>query len=74
VRPLDVLKETEAGSAASTDADERFASDFTLMSGELSSLLGGIVDALGGPLPDARLEGPSSPARPAAPEVIRRAA
>jgi recombination associated protein RdgC len=76
VRPLDVLQETEAGSAASTDADERFASDFTLMTGELSSLLAGLVDALGGPLPDARLDAPAGtvPAVPAAPAVIRRAA
>jgi recombination associated protein RdgC len=68
VRPLDVLKETEAGSASSTDADERFASDFALMTGELSSLLAGIVDALGGPLPDARLDAPPAPA------AIRQAA
>ena len=52
VRPLDVL--SEAGSAADTDAEARFASDFTLMSGEFSKLLGDVVEALGGPLPDAR--------------------
>lgn len=52
VRPLDVLN--EAGSAADTDAEARFASDFTLMSGELSKLLGDVVEALGGPLPDTR--------------------
>lgn len=56
VRPLDVLKESEAGSAAGADAADRFLSDFTLMAGELSSLLAGVVDALGGPLPDARLD------------------
>lgn len=56
VRPLDVLKESEAGSAAGADAEERFLSDFTLMAGELSSLLAGVVEALGGPLPDARLD------------------
>jgi recombination associated protein RdgC len=72
VRPLDVLE--ESGSAASTDADERFASDFALMTGELSSLLAGVVDALGGPLPDAGLDAPAPPPRPAAPEVVRRAA
>jgi recombination associated protein RdgC len=68
VRPLDVLTESESGSAASSDADERFASDFALMTGELSSLLAGIVDALGGPLPDARLDAPPAPA------AIRQAA
>lgn len=72
VRPLDVLE--ESGSAASTDADERFASDFALMTGELSSLLAGVVDALGGPLTDAGLDAPAPPPRPAAPEVVRRAA
>jgi hypothetical protein len=51
-----VLKESEAGSAAGADAEERFLSDFTLMAGELSSLLAGVVEALGGPLPDARLD------------------
>jgi len=56
VRPLDVLKET--GSTAGADAEERFASDWVLMTGELSSLLGGIVDALGGPLPAAGLDAP----------------
>ena len=56
VRPLDVLTESESGSAAAADAEERFASDFTLMSGELSSMLSALVDALGGPLPDARLD------------------
>jgi recombination associated protein RdgC len=68
VRPLDVLKETEAGSAASTDADERFASDFALMSGELAALLAGVVEALGGPLPEAKLDAPAQPA------AVRRAA
>jgi recombination associated protein RdgC len=68
VRPLDVLTETESGSAASSDADERFASDFALMTGELAALLAGVVDALGGPLPDARLDAPAKPAE------VRRAA
>jgi recombination associated protein RdgC len=69
VRPLDVLKETEAGSAADTDAEARFASDFTLMTGELSSLLAAVLEALGGPLPDARLDG-----RPAGEPVLQKAA
>ena len=56
VRPLDVLTESEAGSAAGTDAQERFASDFTLMAGELSKLLAGVTEALGGALPDPRLD------------------
>jgi recombination associated protein RdgC len=68
VRPLDVVQEAEAGSAASTDADERFASDFALMTGELAALLAGIVGALGGPLPDGRLDAPAGPA------AVRRAA
>lgn len=73
VRPLDVLTESEAGSAAATDADERFASDFALMTGELAALLDGVVDALGGPLPDGRLEAPAGTVDGASP-AIRRAA
>lgn len=46
VRPLDVIKDEGAGDEA--DADERFASDWTLMTGELSRLLADVVDALGG--------------------------
>lgn len=68
VRPLDVLKESEAGSAAGADAEERFLSDFTLMTGELSSLLAGVVDALGGPLPDSRLDAAPA-AAPKAPDA-----
>jgi recombination associated protein RdgC len=56
VRPLDVLKEPAAGSAAGDDAQERFASDWVLMTGELSALLAGVVDALGG-VPDTRTGG-----------------
>lgn len=56
VRPLDVVQEGRAGSAAGDDAEARFDSDFTLMAGELSALVDGVVDALGGPLPDARLD------------------
>lgn len=73
VRPLDVLTESEAGSAAATDADERFASDFALMTGELAALLDDVVDALGGPLPDGRLEAPAATVDGASP-AIRRAA
>lgn len=58
VRALDTLAETGAGSASSPDAHERFESDFALMTGELSSMLDGLVDALGGALPDAKLDAP----------------
>jgi recombination associated protein RdgC len=46
VTPLDVLKENQDGS--SRDEDERFDGDFTLMAGELSKMLGDLVEALGG--------------------------
>jgi recombination associated protein RdgC len=72
VRPLDVVQEGQAGSAAGDDAEARFASDFTLMAGELSSLLAGVVEALGGPLPDARLDGTAAGA--GAPAPLARAA
>jgi recombination associated protein RdgC len=62
IRPLDVLKEN--GSAAGDDAEERFASDWTLMTGELSSMLGAVVDALGGPLPAAGLTSTDGRERP----------
>jgi recombination associated protein RdgC len=58
VRPLDVLKESAAGSAAGDDAEERFASDWVLMTGELSALLAGVVDALGG-VPESKAGGPA---------------
>lgn len=47
VRPLDVIKEA-AASGDDADADARFASDFTMMSGELGRMLQDVVDALGG--------------------------
>lgn len=46
IRALDVLKESEA--AQDADADARFVSDFTLMTGELSTLLADLVEAFGG--------------------------
>ncbi len=49
VRPLDVLKESDA--AAGVGADERFDADMTLMTGELSILLTDLVEALGGEAP-----------------------
>jgi recombination associated protein RdgC len=45
VKPLDVLKESSTGVH---DADERFDSDFALMSGELAKLLADLVEAMGG--------------------------
>jgi len=46
VAPLDVLKESADGTAQNDD--ERFDSDFALMTGELAKLLSELVDALGG--------------------------
>jgi len=46
VAPLDVLKEN-ADSSTQND-DERFDTDFALMTGELAKLIGDLVDALGG--------------------------
>jgi recombination associated protein RdgC len=45
VKPLDVLKESSTGVH---DADERYDSDFALMSGELAKLLADLVEAMGG--------------------------
>ncbi|MEJ2897659.1 recombination-associated protein RdgC [Bordetella avium] len=46
VTPLDVLKERPDDLGA--NADERFDSDFALMTGELARLLADLIDALGG--------------------------
>lgn len=46
VAPLDVLKENQ--DAALQNEDERFDSDFALMSGELAKLITDLVEALGG--------------------------
>lgn len=46
VTPLDVLKEDT--DTAGQDENERFDSDFTLMTGELTRLLDDLTDALGG--------------------------
>lgn len=51
IRPLDILKETAGSDGANADADERFAIDMTLMTGELAKLLADVVDALGGEAP-----------------------
>jgi recombination associated protein RdgC len=49
VTPLDVLKENNEGFAQNDD--ERFDSDFALMTGELSKLMGELVEVLGGEMP-----------------------
>ncbi|HEY4541919.1 MAG TPA: recombination-associated protein RdgC [Noviherbaspirillum sp.] len=46
VAPLDVLKENQ--DAALQNDDERFDTDFALMSGELAKLVADLVEALGG--------------------------
>jgi recombination associated protein RdgC len=46
VAPLDVLKEN--AEAGMRNDDERFDSDFALMTGELARLIGELVEALGG--------------------------
>jgi len=52
VRPLDVLQEA-VGSEASSDALERFETDFALMTGELSAMQAELLEALGGATPAA---------------------
>ncbi|MBB5610373.1 recombination associated protein RdgC [Janthinobacterium sp. S3M3] len=56
VKALDILRECAIGEAA----DERFDSDFTLMTGELAKMLSDLVEALGG---EADVEKPAT--RPA---------
>lgn len=46
VTPLDVIK--EAADPTAQNDDERFASDFALMTGELARMLADVVDSLGG--------------------------
>jgi len=45
IKALDVLRESEV---IARDADERFDSDFALMTGELAKMLADLVEALGG--------------------------
>src|SRR3569623_134434 len=52
VTPLDVLKEGSEG--MSMNDDERFDTDFALMSGELAKLLEHLVEALGGEMPQQK--------------------
>jgi recombination associated protein RdgC len=49
VTALDVLKENSDG--MTQNDDERFDTDFALMTGELSKLMGDLVQALGGEVP-----------------------
>jgi recombination associated protein RdgC len=49
VTPLDVLKENNEG--FTQNDDERFDTDFALMTGELSKLMGDLVETLGGEMP-----------------------
>jgi recombination associated protein RdgC len=61
VKPLEIIKES-----ATRNDDERFDSDFALMSGELAKMLADLVEALGGEAEvDARPPGPAVDAAPA---------
>ena len=61
VKPLEIIKE----SAVRND-DERFDSDFALMTGELAKMLADLVEALGGEAEvDAQAPGPAVDAAPA---------
>ncbi len=57
LRPLDVIKEQTGN--ADIGEQERFASDFTLMTGELTRLLDDLVNALGGLQPGTELAKPT---------------
>ena len=61
VKPLEIIKES-----ATRNDDERFDSDFALMSGELAKMLADLVEALGGEAEaDTQPPGPSVDAAPA---------
>lgn len=49
IKPLDVIMEQSA--AAGSDAEDRFKSDMTLMTGELGHMLDDLTDAFGGRIP-----------------------
>lgn len=51
IKPLDILDEDKE--SRTSNEDERFDADFTLMAAELASMLNDLVFALGGELPDA---------------------
>jgi recombination associated protein RdgC len=52
IAPLDVLKENTEG--ATKNDDERFDTDFVLMTSEISKLLADLIQALGGEMKDAK--------------------
>ncbi|WP_432263433.1 recombination-associated protein RdgC [Cupriavidus sp. TMH.W2] len=52
IKALDVIKEQAKDN--SEDRESRFESDFVLMTGELSKLMAGLIDALGGEVPAQR--------------------
>ena len=52
VTPLDVLKENDG--AMTQNDDERFDTDFALMTGELAKLMNDLVEALGGEMQQAQ--------------------
>lgn len=73
VRALDVLKEQSESS--DVGEEERFASDFTLMTAELAKLLADVVECLGGLKPGAETGSPqaSPPASPPHRPVLAKA-
>jgi recombination associated protein RdgC len=56
IAPLDVLKESNEGTASGDD--ERFDADMMLMTGELAKLIADLVAALGGELTEGMLAAP----------------
>jgi recombination associated protein RdgC len=62
VKPLDVLRESEA---VTRNDDERFDAEFVLMTGELARLLDDVMAALGGEVGDL-----ASPPRDQAPKTV----
>ncbi|SNS12296.1 recombination associated protein RdgC [Noviherbaspirillum humi] len=58
VAPLDVLKENN--DSTTQNDEERFDTDFALMTGELGKLLNDLVDALGGEVPEGALAAPAA--------------
>ena len=61
IKPLEIIKES-----ATRNDDERFDSDFALMTGELAKMLADLVEVLGGEAEvDARPPGPAVDAAPA---------
>ena len=65
IKPLEIIKES-----ATRNDDERFDSDFTLMTGELAKMLADLVEALGG---EADVEAPTPSPAAAGQQKIERA-